>query len=572
MGTRSEWIIDKTEAISREGMVTAMQPLAAEAGAEMLRQGGNAIDAAVATAFAIGVVEPFMSGVGGVAWLVYHEAATGTTACLDGSTTLPGAIRPEMFEVLPEGTSGIYGWRATKDDAAQTGWRAPGVPGTPMLLHDAHRRWGRLPWRKVVESAAALAAEGFEVNHYVAMMLSASAARLWRFPESRRTFFKADGAPLTPSLGGGPGDRLVQPDLARTLRLIADEGAETVYRGKVARLIAEDMRRNGGLIAETDLAAHKTLEYTPARITYRGHEIAGQLENSGFPTVAEALQILEGFDLGGMGFQSPEAEHLVIEAVRRAFVDRLRYLGDASLTPVPLRGIVARDYAAARRATIDPARATPDEGPGDPWPYDPNPEARRPARSGAAGEGQTTHINAVDRDGNLVSLTSTLGAMFGSAVVVKDTGITLNNATMWFDPLPGSVASIGPGKRILSAATPVLVRRNGAPFMTVGSPGGRRVISAVARVLVNVIDFRLGMQAAVSAPRTHCEGRLATISHRFPPAVPERLRRLGHKVEVVEDTLSTNWFARPSGIMIDPTTKERRGGVFQFTPATAMGV
>lgn len=572
MSMRSEWIVDKTEAVSGNGMVTAMQPAAADAGAQILRRGGNAIDAAVATAFAVGVVEPFMSGVGGVAWLVYHDAAADKTYCLDGSTVLPAAVRPEMFEVLDEGRSGIYGWRATKDDAAQTGWRAPGVPGTPMLLQDAHRRWGRLPWRDVVEPAIVLAAEGFEVNHYVAMMISASARRLWRFPEGRRTFFKQDGTPLAPSLGQGPGDRLVQPDLARTLKTISDEGADTVYRGRVARLIVEDMQRNAGLVTQADLAAHKTLEYQPAEIDYRGYQVVGQLENSGFPTLAEALQILDGFDLAGIGFQTVEAEHLMIEAMRRAFVDRLRHIGDASLVPVPLRGMVGRDYAAERRATIDPVRATPDEEPGDPWPHDPTPDGRRAARSGATGEGQTTHMNVVDRDGNLASLTSTLGAAFGSAVVINGTGITLNNATMWFDPVPGSVASIGPGKRILSAATPVLVRRNGAPFMTAGSPGGRRVISAVMRVILNVVDFGLGMQAAVSAPRSHCEGRPATVSNRFPAAVPAGLRGLGHDLQVVEDNLSTNWFARPSAIMIHPATGERRGGVFQFTPATAVGV
>ncbi|HEU5421999.1 MAG TPA: gamma-glutamyltransferase, partial [Nitrolancea sp.] len=212
--TRSHWTHEKTEAVAREGMVAAMQPLAAEAGAEMLRRGGNAVDAAVATAFAVGVVEPFMSGVGGIAFLTYRDATSGRTSCLDGSTVLPAAIRPEMFELLPGGQrAGMYGWRATKDDANNTGWRSPGVPGTPALLGEAHRRYGRLPWSDVLRPAIQLAEEGFPVNHYVAMMIAANYDLLSRFPESRRTFIKPSGAPLSAVRG----DRLRQPDLARTL-------------------------------------------------------------------------------------------------------------------------------------------------------------------------------------------------------------------------------------------------------------------------------------------------------------------------------------------------------------------
>ena len=263
MGTRSEWVIDKTEAIGHDGMVTAMHPLAAEAGAEMLRRGGNAIDAAVATAFAVGVVEPFMSGVGGIAFMVYRDAATGEAVCFDGSTVLPRAIRPDQFELLaPDQRAGMYGWRATKDDANTTGWQAPGVPGMPALMGEAHRRYGRLSWAEVLQPAIQLAEQGFEVDHYVAMTTASQYDRLKRVPESFRTFFRPNGGPLSPP-SSAPGDRLVQRDLARTLRLIAEQGPEVVYTGEVARLIAEDMARNGGLITEQDLAAHQT--FVPSR-------------------------------------------------------------------------------------------------------------------------------------------------------------------------------------------------------------------------------------------------------------------------------------------------------------------
>ena len=572
MGTRSQWIIDKSEAVGRDGMVTAMQPLAAEAGAEMLRRGGNAIDAAVAIAFAVGVVEPFMSGVGGIAFMVHRDGATGRTTCLDGSTVLPRNIRPDLFEVLPgEQRAGMYSWRATRGDASNTGWLAPGVPGTPSLLGEAHRRFGKLPWREVLEPAIRLAEGGYEVNHYVAMEISANYELLHRFPESKRTFFKPSGAPPAPSIGAA-GDRLVQADLARTLRLIAEQGADVVYRGAIGRMIAEDMRQNGGLITEEDLAEHRTIERAPREIGYRGHQVVGQLESSGFPTVAEALEILEGFDVGRLGFQSVGATHLIAESLRRAIVDRLRHLGDPALMPVPLQGVVSPEYAAVRRQSIDPERATPGDEPGDPWPFDPSAAVARATRSAVAGEGLTTHINAVDRDGNMVSLTSTLGGAFGSGVVIKGTGILLNNATTWFDPEPGAVASIGPGKRIMSAAAPVLLLRDGKPVAAIGSPGGRRVMSAIYQVIVNLVDFGLDMQAAISAPRVHAEGRPTEISTRFPADVIDALEGMGHEVVRREDSLSSSFFARPSGIRIDGETGALHGGVFQFTPATAIGL
>lgn len=569
---RSEWIIDKTEAVARDGMVAAMQPLAAEAGAEILARGGNAIDAAVATAFAIGVVEPHMSGLGGIAFLVYRDGATGEITCLDGSTVLPAAIRPEMFELLPgDQRAGMYNWRAVKDDANNTGWLAPGVPGMPALVGEAHRRFGRLPWREVVQPAIRLAADGFEVNHYIAMSIAANWDLLQRFPSTRRVYLKPSGAPPAPPISG-PGDRLVQPDLARTLSIIAEQGVDVIYRGEIARMIAEEMKRNGGLITEEDLAAHRTYERSPHLASYRGFQIAGALESSGFPTVVEALKIVEGFDLAGAGFQTPDALHLIAEALRRAMVDRLRHLGDPALMPVPLQGVVSPEYAAVRRATIDPSRATPEEGPGDPWPFDPSGGKSPVERSGAPGEGNTTHITVIDRDRNMVALTSTLGGIFGSGVVIEGTGILLNNAVTWFDPEPGAVASIGPGKRVMSAATPVVVLRDGKPFAALGSPGGRRVMSAIYQVLVNLIDYGLGMQAAISAPRLHTEGPALEISTRFPEEVRAALAERGHQIVPRDETISASFFARPNGILIDQETGELHGGVFPFTPATAIGV
>jgi gamma-glutamyltranspeptidase / glutathione hydrolase len=571
MGTRSQWLIDKSEATSSTGMVSAMQPLAAEAGAEMLRKGGNAIDAAIATVFSIGVVEPYMSGVGGIAFLVYRDASTGETVCLDGSTILPRAMRPELFELLGEDQrSGMYGWRATKDNAAEEGWLTPAVPGMPGMAAEAHRRWGKLAWEDVLAPAIRLAEEGFEVDHYFTSMTAASYRKLQKVDEARKTFFAADGAPLAPAVGS-PGDLLKQPDLARTLRLIARDGVDVIYRGEIGQRIADDMQRHGGLITMEDLADFAVQEFAPHQCDYRGHQVLGQLRNTGYPTVVEALQLLEGFDIPGMGAHSATGRHLVAESIRHAFIDRLRFLGDADLQPVPMEGLVSRAYAEQRRGDIDPERATPDAVPGDPWSFDPG-DGPRPERSGNGGDSLTTHMSVIDRDHNMVSLTSTLGALYGSGVVIEGTGIVLNNATMWFDPEPGAVTTVGPGKRVMSAATPVLVLKDGQPFASIGSPGGRRVISAVYQILVNMIDDGMSVQSAISSPRLHSEGPLTEISSRVSPDVIEYLKSIGHQVAMREETLSSSYFARPNGVMIDLESGELRGGAFPYSPSTAVGI
>jgi gamma-glutamyltranspeptidase/glutathione hydrolase len=571
---RSEWLIHKSQASSTDGMVTAMQPLAAEAGAEMLRRGGSAADAAIAAAYVLGVVEPCWSGIGGLAWMTYRDASSGALVALDGSPMLPDGLRPELFELSgADERSNFYGWRATKGDAQNTGWLAPSVPTMSAVLGEAHVRFGRLPWRDLLEPAIHLADDGVAVDHYLSLMLTAGTDRLALFPESRRVFLRPSGAPLVADLGFGPGDRLVQKDLARTLRIVADQGPRAIYGGEVGAAIVAEMARNGGVLAASDLESHATRVVEPAdEAMWLGYRLVGSVHNTGFPTVIETLQILEGMHLEGRDPQSAAIVHLEIEALRRAFVDRLQFLGDADCVPVPYRGIVDPFYAAERRASIDPARATPGAQPGNPWPYDDRASPRLPQRAGGGTEGQTAHINVVDKDRNMVSLTSTLGGMFGSAVVVPGTGILLNNAAMWFDPLPGAVTSMAPRKRLLGAASSILVMLDDQPLVAMGSPGARRVISAVALSLLNLLQFKMPIQAAIEAPRVHSEGRAASVSARFPSSTLDGLRALGHELTVVDDNLGNHFFARPSGIVIDPTTGDMHAGVFQFSPATAVGL
>ena len=575
MFRRSVTNITKSEVVSPHGAVSAMHPLAAETGVEILKQGGNAVDAAAAVGFAIGVVEPFNSGLGAIAVMVSYDADQRRTHVIDGTAPLPARLTPEHFTLLDEDTrSGLYQWRATENDANHTGHLSAAVPGTPACLCSAHERFGRLPRQQVMAPAIRLAEEGFELDWYVSHVLAMQSARLRRFPEAVRTFFRPDGNLLVAGSYMEPPDRLVQKDLGRTLRLIAEHGADGFYKGETAHRIAEDMSANGGVLSEDDLAAYRVRSFddVPAR-TYRDHQIVHSPVTNGGPTVMEALRILEDDWLADYGVNSAAATHLIIEAQRRAFQDRFGYLGDPDFTPVPTEGLQSREFAALRRSSIDLNRATPDAGAEDPWPYD-DQAATTPAggRAGVAGDGLTTHFNVIDSDHNMVSCTSTLGGHFGSAVIAKDTGVLLNNGAMWFDPEPGSLVSIGPGKRIMTAGTPTLVLRDGEPFVAIGAPGGRRVMSAIFQCLLNIIDHGMRPQQAISTPRVHAEGPVVEIDSRFPDAAFSGLRRRGQDLLVREETAAQSVLARPNGLVIDRENGLIYGGATPFGPATAMGV
>ena len=555
--TQSEWLIDKREAVAERGMVTAMHPLAAEAGLEVLKAGGNAVDAAVATAFAIGVVEPFMSGVGGVTAMVIYSHSTRQTVVVDGSSMAPAAAREDMFELAPADTvGGMYGWRGTVDDAQNTGYRAPIVPGQPAcLLHALERHGsGRLTRQQVMSSAIRLAEDGFSVDPYQAQTFAFAQRRMRAFPETFRTFFVDDGLPPVPTTSTREADRLIQPDLARTLRALADDGPAVLYRGEIGARLVADLQAHGGLITQADLADFAIREYTPLRTDYRGFQLYGLSPTSGSMTAFGALNILAEFDLPSLPPGSPAAVHLIAEALRRAFADRFTRLADTDLHEVPVDELLSRDYARSIADQISTQRADP-----------------HAAAAAAGGDGCTTHLNVVDADRNMVACTSTLGELFGSAVIPRGSGIVLNNGMTWFDPEPGHINSIAPGKRTLWAPTPTLVLHNGEPLLAIGAPGGRRIISAVVQSLVNVLDWGLGIQAAVTAPRIHCEGPRTEVDGRHDPALVQALVSAGHIVKLQHEHESSFRFARPGGIRVDPGSNTLTGGVHQFTPAWAMG-
>ncbi len=509
---RSAWTHAKNEPVARHGMVTAEHHLAAEAGVEVMQDGGNAVDAAIAAAFVMGVVEPFTSGIGGIAGLVIRRA-DGTSTSIDGGTRAPRAARPNMFELMGGGArSGMYLWPAVKDSANIEGPLSVGVPGQPAALLHALDRYGTLPRDRVMAPAIRLARDGFEVDWYVSLALAMYHERLGKAGHGKRIFFRSSGAPLRPPIGTEPSDKLVQSDLARSLEAIAREGPRVLYEGELGRAIVAGVRASGGILAEEDLRGYAPREEPALETMYHAQRVLTLPGLTGGPTVARALAILDAFPAGANEQGSAEHLHLVAEAVRGAFLHRFSSLAD-----------------------------------------------------------HTTHLNAIDRDRTMVSLTQTLGQGFGSGFVPPGTGVVLLDTMTWFDPVPDHPNSVAPGKRVLWAGSPTLVVRDGKPLLAVGAPGGRKIMSAVTQSIVNVVDFGDGPQDAVNRPRVHDEGEGLLVDSRIPESVRAALVELGHTIEVKEETLMSAWFARPQAILVDQQSGDLRGGVDALKPAVAIG-
>lgn len=555
--TRSEWIITKTEATAARAMVTTDQPAATDAALEVLREGGNAVDAAVTAAFAMGVAEPPTSGIGGVATMVIRSA-DGRETVIDGSGLAPRAARPDMFGLAAEsGTKGMYGWPATAGNENNVGYRSLGVPGMVAAMALALERYGTVPLRRALEPAIALARGGIDVDQHLAVQLASYADRLWPHGSSKRTFYKDGGLPLRPPLGLEGADRLFQRDLARTLERIADGGADAFYRGEVAEAIVEDVRAHGGLLTREELAAYRPREPRPLVTEHRGHRVATIPGCGGGITLVEMLNVLDEIDLAGMGRASAAYLHLLAEAQRRAYADRFAMLGDPEQLDAPFELLASRDHAKRVRGSIVADRATIDVA------------ASELAPIATSDVPQTTHVSVVDPSRMCVSLTSTLGGGFGSGVVAGGTGVVLANVMTWFDPRPGRPNSIAGGKRILWAPAPTIVSRSGEPRLVVGAPGGRKLITAVLQSILNVLVHGDGPQDAVNGLRVHAEGRETWLDARMPSNVRVELARMGHQLVVKDEDLSSTWFGRPNAILIDGA--RLRAGVNRLKPSMAAG-
>jgi gamma-glutamyltranspeptidase/glutathione hydrolase len=545
---------------AKQAMVVSVNHYASEAGVEILKAGGNAVDAAVATGFALAVVHPSAGNIGGGGFMLFRAAA-GDVHFLDYREKAPAAATEKMYW----GKDGNV-----VKDLSVIGYKAIAVPGSVKGMANAQQHWGKLPLKRVMEPAIRLARDGFTLSYGDAQSLRAR--HLSEFPESKR-IFQRDGNYYQ------QGETLKQPELARTLERIA-ANPEEFYTGEMAKQIAAAVQAGGGIMTAGDLAAYETKERQPVKGSYRGLEIySAPPPSSGGTALVEALNILEGYDLAGLGLDSADSIHLITEAYRRAFYDRAEFMGDPDFSKVPVAQLIDKKYGAAWRESLSPQHASQSA------------ELKRPAAfsdldrmAAARGEKvsatarepkQTTHYSVVDAQGNAVSVTTTLNGGFGSYVTVPGLGFLLNDemddfaakvgVPNMYGLLQGPANAVGPGKRPLSAMTPTIVLKEGKLFLVLGSPGGPTIITTVANVLMNVVDYGLDIAQAVNAPRFHHQwipDELA-LEYGISPDTKRALETKGQHLRVGRETSDTGRRTPQWGdaecIMIDLKTGERLG-------------
>jgi gamma-glutamyltranspeptidase/glutathione hydrolase len=495
---------------ARHGMVVSAQHLASAVGADILQAGGNAVDAAVAVGYALAVVDPCCGNIGGGGFMLIRFA-DGTRTVINFREKAPRAASRNMY---------LDKTGAVRPEASLTGYLAAGVPGTVMGLDQALQKYGRLDRARVMAPAIALARDGFVLGDADAAIIAARAERLAHDKEAARIFLRPDGSPHQ------AGDRLVQPDLAATLALIAEQGPKAFYHGPIAEKVAAASAAHGGVLTKEDFSDYTIGEAAPVACAYRGYMVySAPPPSAGGTVLCEMLQVFAGWDLSVLGDRSPQAIHLMAETMRHAYVDRNTALGDPDFVPDKRRRLLSPEHAAAIRDAIDPAKATPSAalGPGT-----------KPHEAA-----ETTHYSVMDIEGNAVAVTYTLNGNFGAAIVAPGTGFLLNNemddftvkpgAPNLFGLVQGNANAIAPGKRPLSSMTPTIVERDGKPVLVLGSPGGPRIITAVLETLTNIVDFGLSPSEAVAAPRFHQQWLPDLLYYEHGGLPPETLAALAER-------------------------------------------
>jgi len=513
---------------ARKGMVVAQEPLAADVGVAVLKSGGNAVDAAVAVGFALAVTHPFAGNLGGGGFMLIR-LADGRTTFIDFREAAPLKSSRNMY-LDANGN-------LTKDSLL--GWRAPGVPGTVRGLELAQRKYGSKPWSELLQPAIQLASEGFPISHGQMQSFRANADSFSQFPESKRIFLK-DGAFYDWN------ENFQQPDLARTLERIARDGSRDFYEGETAHILAREMERNGGIINLQDLREYQAVERKPLEGDYHGyHIITSPPPSSGGVGILQMLAMLDGTGYEKSGPGSAGSYHYLAEAMRRFYADRNEYLGDPDFIKNPISAMLEPAYIRSRRASINPVLATPSDqiNPGLP----------------AGHEGSdTTHYSVADEQGNVVAVTYTLNAAYGSKVTVPGLGFLLNDEMDDFAAKPGSpnlfglvqgeANAIAPGRRPLSSMVPTIVLKDGKPFLVLGAPGGSRIITAVMQVMLNVIDFNMNVQEAIDFPRVHHQWKPDRLDFEqgISPDTLALLKKEGYSIEETKPIVT----ARVEAILI----------------------
>jgi gamma-glutamyltranspeptidase / glutathione hydrolase len=551
------------------GIVVSVHELASRAGVEMMQAGGNAVDAAVATGFALAVVHPPAGNLGGGGFMLVRMA-DGTTHFLDYREKAPAAAKPDMY--LDARGNVIEG-------ASEIGYKAIGVPGSVAGMVYAELKYGKLTLKQVMAPAIRLAGEGYALTWGEARDLQGD-KYLGKFAESRR-IFQRDGNYYQ------PGEILRQPDLARTLERIAAK-PEDFYHGSLARELAAALQKGGGLITTDDLAHYEVKEREPVRGTYRGYEIiSAPPPSSGGTVLIESLNILEGYDLGKLGNRSAQSIHYTTEAFRRAFFDRAEFMGDPDFSKIPVAQLIDKKYGAAWRDSVDAAHASTSK------------ELKRPAifselEQYAAAHPQpqanhesphTTHYSVVDAEGNAVAVTTTINDWFGSRVTADGLGFLLNDEMDDFSAKPGvpnsdgliqgAANAIGPGKRPLSSMTPTIVVRDGKAVLVLGSPGSSKIITTVANVLMGVIDYGMNIQEAVNAPRFHNQWLpdVLNVERGVSPDTVQVLQKMGYQVQfgLHAGSDAGSYWSDAECIAVDPNTGERLGASDYRNDGKAVG-
>jgi gamma-glutamyltranspeptidase / glutathione hydrolase len=532
---RAGFAARRSVVMARDGMVASSQPLAVEGGVSMLKKGGNAIDAAIATALTLGVVEPVSTGIGGDAFLLYRWAADGRIYGINGSGRCPRRLTLE--ELQRRGVTGI----------PRTGLASVTVPGAIDAFVEAQRRHGKLTFAEVLEPAIHYASEGFPVSEIIAKQWQAAVPLLSQYPSSARTYLIDGKAPQA-------GEVHRQPNLARTLTLLASEGRDAFYRGEIARQMVQFSREHGGYLELEDFTSHTTEWVEPIRTDYRGHTMLELPPNGQGITALIALNILEGFDLAAMPYGSAAYYHLLIEATKQAFADRNRYVADPAFATVPVRELLSKAYAAVRRQEIAPDRAG-DYAPGNPAPM-----------------GNTVYVTCVDRERNVVSLINSLFTGFGSGVVAGDTGICLQNRGAGFVADPRHPNALAPGKRPLHTIIPAMILKHEQPWLCYGVMGGDVQPQGHVQVAINLIDFNMNVQEALEAPRYRIlGGRLVALERAIPHEVRGALEAMGHALLPYGEIPPGTPYGGGQAILIDHERGVLQGGSDHRKDGCAIG-
>ncbi len=522
----SPCILISQDVTATQGMVASAHPLASQAGVEILRQGGNAVDAAVAAAFALGVVEPNASGLGGGGFLLIRMQGENPVT-INYREMAPQAAKADRY----------YRTTGSFDSLTQSGVYAIGVPGVAAGLAMALDKYGTLPLSRVLVPAIQYARQGFEISENLATMIFQNYDLIQKYPATAAIFLEDDLPPPA-------GSTLTNPNLATSMELLAKNGPQIFYQGELGKNIIETVTALGGALSKKDLGEYQAIFTRPVQGSYRGYTIYSSAPPAGGGThLIELLNILECYELSQYPHNSAPYLHILAEAMKMVFSDKSENMADPAFYRVPVEELISKEYATNLAGRIDPEKATVI--------YEPPHWVERES-------GHTTHLSVIDEQRNMVALTQSINSWFGSGILDEKTGILLNNHLADFEDEPGKPNSLEPGKRPVSSIAPTLLLKDGHPFLSIGTPGGSRIISALAQIIINVIDFNMNIDQAIEAPRIHALGQVLYLEKRIAEEIRMELQSKGHHLKIRDDF--DNYFGGAQGILIDSSGTVLSGG------------